>query len=757
MYNAKHALSGAALQQLQKPLYALAKRQGIWIAAALVLGFSSIGIATKSHADEATGLQYSAIAANAAPAAARKTAQFCPAGLGAVYATWNAPSSTSGTGVFASGGNAPAVPNYSWTITGDLSSNSVDSSETFSGANTFETIYGQADTQSNLNPRVQGNSHGQGSPIEKSITMTMTFDSPTPAAGLGFAIIDIDSEQVEFRAKDANGNPVPTAVVASWFVEAFDPNGGTGGTSLPVWQPSYPALIGPLTGRTVWQDNSLGSLGDDEASGGWFQPDIPLSEISLVMEPVDSTNTTHSIHVYMASCLEQRDYSDAPLTGTNYNAASHAIRPGNYLGQNATAEGGPYNSANANGDSDDGISIPILTQGQSDTITATVAGPGGYLQGWIDWNGDGDWNDAGERIATNLQDSDNDGSISIPVTPPANAALSGTVARFRWSTAFGLDADDNAPDGEVEDYAFAVQPSGGGGLFCPAGFAPANGSGNAVTVIVAAKDSSRALGPIEASGTSAKNFSAKVESGDRVLTLRLGNVVPGNASVIFSLARDDNDGEIIVEGSLNSASGYTQIGSFSGGTRDRLGRVSYFAPAGGMEYVRFSYVDGKTWVDGLECSNVCVNAPAKLTIEKTMSVWDPMGENLFSVPGNDVMYSITVSNAGSGSADAGSVQLIDRLPAQLEFWNGDVDAGGPDTHPVGFTQSSGANLTFDYSTDVRYGTGNSPPANFAACTTIAPDNSYRSDIKYICINPKGAITSGNPDPTFSIKYRTRIK
>ena len=36
------------------------------------------------------------------------------------------------------------------------------------------------------------------------------------------------------------------------------------------------------------------------------------------------------------------------------------------------------------------------------TLQVTVQGVGGYLNGWIDWNQDGDWNDAGEQVFTNL-------------------------------------------------------------------------------------------------------------------------------------------------------------------------------------------------------------------------------------------------------------------------------------------------------------------------------------------------------------------
>ncbi|CAA6824106.1 MAG: Unknown protein [uncultured Thiotrichaceae bacterium] len=114
------------------------------------------------------------------------------------------------------------------------------------------------------------------------------------------------------------------------------------------------------------------------------------------------------------------------------------------------------------GDDEDGITIPALTRGETATITATVNGASGYLQGWIDWNGDGDFLDSGEQIASDLQDGGGldtnatAGTIAFAVTVPAGAITSQTFARFRWSTTQGLDSTAAATNGEVEDYAVTI-------------------------------------------------------------------------------------------------------------------------------------------------------------------------------------------------------------------------------------------------------------------------------------------------------------
>lgn len=145
------------------------------------------------------------------------------------------------------------------------------------------------------------------------------------------------------------------------------------------------------------------------------------------------------------------DYSDGPADGsaapvsgtTSYGVATHTITSGVQLGATITNESSAVEDAdNA---SDDGVTLPTLTQTQGQLINVAVAGASGFLQGWIDWNGNGAF-DADEQIATDLQDDGtgadvtaSDGTITFHVTAPYAAITSQTFARFRWSTTSGLD------------------------------------------------------------------------------------------------------------------------------------------------------------------------------------------------------------------------------------------------------------------------------------------------------------------------------
>ncbi|MCB0184108.1 MAG: isopeptide-forming domain-containing fimbrial protein, partial [Caldilineaceae bacterium] len=76
----------------------------------------------------------------------------------------------------------------------------------------------------------------------------------------------------------------------------------------------------------------------------------------------------------------------------------------------------------------------------------------GYLNAWIDWNGDGTWA-AGEQIATDLVV---DGTTTLNVSVPGGATTGTTYARFRYSSESGIDATGIALDGEVEDYKLVI-------------------------------------------------------------------------------------------------------------------------------------------------------------------------------------------------------------------------------------------------------------------------------------------------------------
>jgi hypothetical protein len=160
------------------------------------------------------------------------------------------------------------------------------------------------------------------------------------------------------------------------------------------------------------------------------------------------------------------DFGDAPdpyPTLLEANGASHTVGLGVHLGSGVDIErdGLPDPEAlgddNA-GDDEDGVAVDAaLTAGETAQITVT-ASVAGKLDAWIDLNIDGDWDDQVDGqdehifVSQSLVAGPNDLSFDVP----AGAALGYTFARFRFSTAGGLDYVGPAADGEVEDYRLII-------------------------------------------------------------------------------------------------------------------------------------------------------------------------------------------------------------------------------------------------------------------------------------------------------------
>ncbi len=89
-------------------------------------------------------------------------------------------------------------------------------------------------------------------------------------------------------------------------------------------------------------------------------------------------------------------------------------------------------------------------------ISMTWTPFGGNLSAWVDFNQDGDWDDAGEQIFADMYLS-NGTTHTLIVSIPGDALLGPTYARFRISTDSGLSYTGEASDGEVEDHIVFIE------------------------------------------------------------------------------------------------------------------------------------------------------------------------------------------------------------------------------------------------------------------------------------------------------------
>lgn len=175
------------------------------------------------------------------------------------------------------------------------------------------------------------------------------------------------------------------------------------------------------------------------------------------------------------------DYGDAPdpSSGTsveNYRTRKADLGPSHKVGKvylGACVDGDDGLAANLSadaddvttsvdvlgdclwGDDEDGILWPENLPPYTTAHIPVTASAKGYVNGWIDWNHDGDFADANEKIWSNVLVAAgvNLLDVYIPGNLPSGTT---TIARVRINTTGQLNWFGPAADGEVEDYRVHV-------------------------------------------------------------------------------------------------------------------------------------------------------------------------------------------------------------------------------------------------------------------------------------------------------------
>ncbi|HNM24435.1 MAG TPA: Calx-beta domain-containing protein, partial [Saprospiraceae bacterium] len=176
--------------------------------------------------------------------------------------------------------------------------------------------------------------------------------------------------------------------------------------------------------------------------------------------PVGITSVTIAGSPQTATIVnDEVDFGDAPDTYGTLLASSgarHSTVLGFRLGNDIDGEVDGQPTANASGDGadEDGVTLPspLVTNTTANvTVNASLAGK---LDAWVDFNNNGNFNDAGEKVFNNVSVAAGANSLSFAV--PNGATPSLTFARFRLSSAGGLSPTGSASDGEVEDYQVQI-------------------------------------------------------------------------------------------------------------------------------------------------------------------------------------------------------------------------------------------------------------------------------------------------------------
>lgn len=209
-----------------------------------------------------------------------------------------------------------------------------------------------------------------------------------------------------------------------------------------------------------YSDKNGRFFANDSNGNGFFEFNLQTGTKSMVSNSQSATFNDG------ANCLNAalvfNDFGDAPAS---YGTPKHNLANGIYMGNEIDHDIYTFDTTNADGDDIDGVDdedgvtladgsdlnnqfIPINTNNE---LKIKVS-KDGYLNVWVDYNIDGDFEDAGEKIfaAHTLTAGTHTLNIAIPNGLMLNQT---TYMRFRYSSTANLNPTENANDGEVEDYA----------------------------------------------------------------------------------------------------------------------------------------------------------------------------------------------------------------------------------------------------------------------------------------------------------------
>lgn len=149
--------------------------------------------------------------------------------------------------------------------------------------------------------------------------------------------------------------------------------------------------------------------------------------------------------------------------------------------------------------------------------------------------------------------------------------------------------------------------------------------------------------------------------------------------------------------------------------------------------------------------HVCPQANL-LVLKSVMPESDSSGTvNPKSTPGSTAIYTIAVTNNGSGGTDRSSLLLTDILPAELDFWSGDFDGTGSPVWFVNGSPSSGLAWQF---TNLA-STADRVEFADASGQLIVPNGDYDPAVRELRIRFDERMRPGGA--SFTVRFRVRVK
>ncbi|MBO6576247.1 MAG: T9SS type A sorting domain-containing protein [Rhodothermales bacterium] len=507
-----------------------------------------------------------------------------------------------------------------------------------------------------------------------SITVVHSTFYANTATGSGGGLFENVAGSSTLNNSVFNGNTAGAAGTESFDVDSGDYN-------------LYPASTATGTGGN---DITASDPEFTNASGD----DFTLKAESLAINTGNSS-TTEDINGNTRDAAEDRgaheatftyDFGDLPSAAYNeetllVNDGARHQATGVFLGALRDTETDGQSSASADGDDsagsddEDGVVFSSFTNGQTGSIQLFLSGgTNAFANIWIDWNGDGDFDDVG----TDLRDVDNPivaGHNVIPIAVTGANASSYNV-RVRVTSSSGTSESSGykgyMADGEVEDYQVAVVAApanvvvamgGGGGDITFVGSTLTVEDANGVTIYsgVAGTTSTTVSG---SSNNDVFTFDGDINSN---LTIAIDGGSGGTDSIVLSptptltsIAQtytNETDGSIVMTdgGDIHTIT-YTNFDPITDNstaptktfTFATSGTVTLNASGDGATNNNYSWIDCDGCGEATSFRNPTGGAPNTLTIT-TASGGDTVNLGLLDTSGGALPTVNVTVNGGDGA------------------------------------------------------------------------------------------------------------
>ena len=196
------------------------------------------------------------------------------------------------------------------------------------------------------------------------------------------------------------------------------------------------------------------------------------------------------------------------------------------------------------------------------------------------------------------------------------------------------------------------------------------------------------------------------------------------------------------------------VGTGASGNNANTGTItgSFIQPVTRIEvrYGNYPLQTGETATGqqaiGIQAISFCPMPQLTFAKSSTPFITAAADPRRFNAPGSDVVYSLTLTNSNSSPIDLNQVVLTDPLPAQVSFFNGDIDDAGALTTNYEFVPGT-SGLTF--------AAGNLTYSNNGGTSYVYnPATGYDPLVTAIRLNPQGTMAANS---SFTLRFRTRIK